>query len=121
MPTRLADLLTAFFSHPIVGLCIGSLLRVFVPYFRSGLEQVAEEGNFDHWPGFDWRYLALVLLPLLEYGVVFLTVDGLWSTALTWGTIYAIQLGWSGSDIGKEVIQVGAALVNVTRSRNQKK
>ena len=101
----------------ILGILFGAVLRVIVPYVRSGLQIVAKTGSFAEWPIFDWRYLALVLLPVLEYGVAFLTIEGLWSAALTWGMIYAVQLGWSGSDIGKEIVQIGAAVSDITRKR----
>lgn len=99
----------------ILGLFIGAMLRVVVPYVRSGLQEVAQLGNFSHWPEFDWRYLAMVLLPVLEYGIAFVTIEGLWNTAITWGMIYAIQLGWSGSDIGKEIVQIGTAINQIVR------
>jgi len=92
---------------------IGVLLRVLIPYAREGLEVVAESGTFALWPRFDFRYLAMALIPVLEYGVAFLTIENLWQISLGWGMIYAIALGWSGTDIGKEVIQVGAALTRI--------
>ena len=99
----------------ILGILIGALLRVLVPYVRSGLQEVANSGNFTQWPVFDYRYLALVLLPILEYGIAFVTIEGLWTSALSWGMIYAIQLGWSGSDIGKEIVQIGSAVSKIAQ------
>ena len=92
---------------------VGVLLRILVPYAREGLETVVRLGTFASWPRFDYRYLAMVLLPVLEYGVAFLTIENLWQLSLGWGMIYAIALGWSGIDIGKEVIQAGTALVKI--------
>jgi len=101
----------------LIGLVVGVILRVIVPYLREGLQEVAETGNFVHWPGFDYRYLAMVLLPLLEYGVAFLTVEGLWQTALSWSFIPAVAMGWAGTDIGKEAVQVVAAGYRVVTGR----
>lgn len=100
---------------------IGVLLRVLVPYVREGLGAVASSGTFSAWPRFDFRYLAMVLLPILEYGVAFLTIENLWQLSLGWGMIYAIALGWSGVDIGKEVIQAGAALIRIANGTRAKR
>lgn len=103
--------------YAILGLLLGAALRVIVPYVRSGLQDVAESGNFSGWPRFDFRYLAMFLLPILEYGVAFITIEGLWQGALSWGLIYAVNLGWSGTDIGKEIFQIGQAIGNFFRNR----
>ena len=95
---------------PFVGLFVGTLLRVFVPYVREGLQAVAQSGTWRAWPVFDWRYLALFLIPLLEFGVAFVTIEGLFRTALAWGFVQAVMLAYSGADFGKELVQTVTAL-----------
>ena len=100
---------------PFVGLAVGVALRVLVPYVRSGLESVAESGAFTSWPIFDWRYLALFLLPLIEFGVAFLTVDGLWQAAFSWGFVPAVAMAYSGADIGRDVVGAVSAAYRIVR------
>jgi len=102
-----------FLRHPLVALLVGVLLNIFVPYLRKGLEEVALTGSFKNWPKFDWRYLAMFLIPVLEYGVAFLTIDGLWQQMLTWAWIYAVSLAYAGTDIGKEVTKLGMAVYTI--------
>ena len=89
---------------PLIGLLLGTVLKILVPYARKGLEAVAESGNFGAWPVFDYRYLAMVLLPIMEFGMAFLITEGLWQSALDWPFIYATMLGYSSTDISKEIV-----------------
>lgn len=91
---------------PLIGLVVGAALRVGVPYVRAGLEDVAKTGNFKSWPVFDWRYLALFLLPILEFGMAFLTIDGLWEAQFSWGFVSAVAMAWAGTDIGRDVVGI---------------
>ena len=100
---------------PLIGLLVGTLLRVIVPYLRTGLERVAETGNFVDWPVFDWRYLSLFLLPIVEFGVAFLTVQGLWSAAFSWGFVPAVALAYAGADIGRDVVGAASAVYRLTK------
>jgi len=102
---------------PFAALVLATAARVLVPYLRAGLEQVAETGSFADWPVFDWRYLALFLLPLIEFGIAFLTVDGLWAAALSWGFVPAFAMAWAGTDIGREMAGVVSAGYKLARSR----
>lgn len=88
-----------------------------IPYLRAAFATVAESGNFNAWPRFDWRYLALFVLPLIEYAVAFLTIPGLWEATLTWEFIPAVALGWAGTGIGKELLQTGAAVYSIVDQR----
>ena len=99
----------------IGGLLLGVALKVLVPYLRAGLEDVAETGSFKMWPVFDWRYLAMFLLPVLEFGVAFLITPGLWAIVASWSFITACAFGYSGSDLGKEAIKAGAAVLKLSR------
>jgi len=99
----------------VLGLLIGTLLKVFVPYARAVLEHIAETGIFEIYPKFDWRYLAMVILPIMEFGVAFLTVQGLWEAAMGWPLIMSISLAYSGTDIGKEFAKGASALYKMTR------
>lgn len=102
---------------PIGGLLVGTLLLVAIPYLRRAFTTVSETGDFKSWPRFDWRYLAMFVLPVIEYSVAFLTVPGLWEAALTWELIPAIALGWAGTGIGKELIQTGTAVYKIVDQR----
>lgn len=99
----------------VLGLLVGTLLKVFVPYVRAVLENIAKTGKFVISPAFDWRYLAMILLPLMEFGVAFLTVQGLWEAAQGWPLIMSISLAYSGTDLGKEFAKGASALYNITR------
>ena len=100
---------------PFVGLLLGVVLRVLVPYVRSGLEKVAESGSFNSWPVFDYRYLALVLLPLLEFAIAFLTVPGLWRAAFGWEFIPSVAMAYVGYDISKEIVQTISAGIRIAQ------
>lgn len=102
---------------PVGGLLLGTVLLVVVPYLRRAFTTVAETGDLKSWPKPDWRYLALFMLPVIEYGVVFLTVPGLWEAALTWEFIPAVALGWAGTGIGKELLQTGNAVYRIIEQR----
>ena len=102
---------------PFLALVVGAALRVLIPYLRAGLEQVAESGNFSAWPAFDYRYLALFLLPLLEFGVAFLTVAGLWDAAFSWAFVPTVALAYTGADIGRDVVGAAAAVYKLARPR----
>lgn len=94
----------------LAGLFTGVTLRVVVPYIRAVLEKIAETGKIKPWPlPFNWRYLALFLLPVLEYGVAFLITEGLWETVLSWSFVVATMTAYAGTALGKEVIQIVAA------------
>ena len=64
---------------------------------------------------FDWRYLAQFLLPVLQFGVAFLTIDGMWDAAMAWQLVPAIALAYTGTDIGKEIVKGGMAIVKISR------
>ena len=100
---------------PLAALVLGAAMRVLIPYVRAGLEEVAKTGNFSHWPVFDWRYAALFLLPVLEFGIAFLTVDGLWSAAQAWGFVPAVAMAYAGADIGRDVAGAVSAVYKVAR------
>jgi len=100
---------------PVGGLLLGIVLRVLLPYTREGLQTVSKSGTFRAWPTFDWRYLAMVLLPITEYSVALLTVQGLWATMFTWGFVPAVALSYAGTDIGKEITQAAAAVYGMAR------
>ena len=100
---------------PLYGLVLGVILRVLLPYAREGLQRVSESGTFKSWPVFDWRYLAMVLIPIAEYGLAFLTVQGLWNAMFEWEFVTATALSYAGTDIGKEVIQGAAAVYGIAR------
>ncbi len=96
---------------PFVGLfIIGPGLRVIVPYVRHGLEMVAETGQIADFPRPDWRYLALFLLPALEYGVAFAITEGLVEIVSAWTMTGAILAGYSGASLGNEVVQAAVAM-----------
>jgi len=99
----------------IVGLIVGAVLKVVVPYLRAGLERVAETGTLASWPPFDWRYVAMFLAPILEFSVAFLTVPGLWVASLSWGFIISTAMAYAGTDIAKEVVKGAAAIYRVSR------
>jgi len=99
----------------VLGLLLGVALKVLVPYVRVGLEDVAETGSFAMWPVFDWRYLAMFLLPLLEFGVAFLITPGLFAIVASWAFITAVAFGYSGSDIGKEAAKSIVAVYKIVR------
>lgn len=99
---------------PLVGLFIGTILKVFVPYIRNTLERMADTGELKVMP-FDWRYLAQFLLPVLQFGVAFLTIDGMWETAMGWELIPTIAMAYTGTDIGKEIVKGGMAIVRIAR------
>jgi hypothetical protein len=96
--------------YPIAGLLLGTALRVLVPYVRAGFELVTETGSFADWPTFDWRYLALFAMPVIEFGVAFLTLNGLWNAAQAWEFIPAVSMAYAGADIGREVVGTVAAV-----------
>jgi hypothetical protein len=100
---------------PPVGLLIGIVLRVLIPYARESLQAVAKTGTWKSWYPFDWRYLAMVLIPVMEYGVAFLTVQGLWETMFTWEFVPAVALSYTGTDLGKELVQGAAAIYSMVR------
>ena len=95
---------------PFAALVIGAALRVLIPYVRTGLEQVAESGSFDNWPVFDWRYLALFILPVVGFGVAFLTVDGLWAVAQSWRFVPTLAMAYVGADISRDVLGTASAI-----------
>ena len=97
----------------MIGLFIGTLVMVLLPYFRTALEAVAESGDIKSWIKPDWRYLALFLLPVLEFGVGFLTVEGLWQQAQTWKFVNGALLGYSGTHLGKELVTGGSAIYTI--------
>ena len=102
---------------PLGGLVLGVILRVVVPYLRSGLQAVAEAKTWRVWPAWSWGYGAMVLLPLVEYGVAFLTVPGLWVAMFAWQFIPAVGLGYTSTDLSKELIQGGAAVYRVVEQQ----
>lgn len=102
---------------PLYGLLLGIVLRVVLPYLREGLQTVAQSGTFKAWPVFDWRYLAMVLIPITEYGLAFLTVQGLWQTMFTWGFIPAVAMAYAGTDLGKEIVQGISAAYRIANGR----
>lgn len=104
--------------HPIFALVFGTLLAVVVPYVRVLLQRVAETGSVrDLGMPFDWRYLAMFLTPLLELGVLLLTTQGLWGVATAWTWTYAAMLGYSGSDLAKELTKATRAVGRVIARR----
>lgn len=99
---------------PFLGLfLIGPALQVLVPYIRKGLELVAETGSLSSWPMPNWAYLAMFLFPILEYGVAFLTIEGLPTVVAGWTLVQAILFAYSGTHFGKEIVLGGAALVKL--------
>jgi hypothetical protein len=101
--------------HNLIGLLVGTLLKVFVPYVRTVLEYIASTGRLEIRPKFDWRYLAMVLLPIMEFGVAFLTIPNLWETAMGWEFIVAVGLAYSGTDIGKEISKSASAIYRIVQ------
>lgn len=100
----------------IPGLLIGTALMVFVPYVKTGLQAVAETGNWASFTPFDARYLALFLLPVIGLTVFFLTVPGLWEQAHTWGLVEAISLAYLGVDLSKQVGKAAVAVSTIYRN-----
>ena len=98
-----------------LGLVLGIVLRVLVPYTRESLQAVSKTGSWKSWYPFDWRYLAMALIPILEYGIAFVTVQGLFEAMFTWGFVTATALSYAGTDIGKEVVQSAAAVYEMVR------
>ena len=103
---------------PFLGLFVfGPALQVAVPYFRKVLETVAQTGQIKPWPlPLDWRYLALFLLPPLEYGVAFAITPGLPGVVVGWSLVEAMAFAYTGSHLGKEIAMGGAAVVKMTRN-----
>ena len=87
---------------PLLGLVIGVILSVLVPYGRKVLEHIAKTGKLEIIPKFDWRYLAMFLGPVAEYAIAFLTVDGLWQAVMDWRLIPAIAIAYAGADLAKQ-------------------
>ena len=107
-------IVVAVVLHPLFALLFGTLLAVMVPYARAVLQRVAEKGSWrELGMPFDWRYLALFLLPLLEGVVAIFTTQGLWGVLSSWTWAYAAMLGYTGGDIAKEITKAGAALQRV--------
>jgi hypothetical protein len=102
---------------PFLGIFVfGPALQVIAPYLRMAFEKIAETGKIKPWPlPLDWRYLAMFLLPPLEYGVAFAITPGLPAVVAKWGIIEAIAFAYAGSHLGKEVVMAGAAVVKMTR------
>lgn len=99
--------------QPFVGLfLIGPAMQVVVPYLRKGLEMVADGKAF---PLPNWGYLALFLMPVLEYGVAFAITEGLPQVVNGWTMVYAIAFAYAGSHFGKEAVMAAAAVVKIAR------
>jgi len=97
------------FPHFLWWLALGTALRVVVPYLRSYLESAAadpEKVGLFVGLDFDWRYLYMFLAPILEFGVAFLTIDGLWQAAWGWQFIPTVMLAYSGTDLARETIRI---------------
>jgi len=92
----------------LLWLALGTALRVVVPYLRSYLESAAADPEGGLFAGlvFDWRYLYMFLAPILEFGVAFLTIDGLWQAAWGWQFIPTVMLAYSGTDLARETIRI---------------
>ena len=101
----------------IPGLLIGTALMVLVPYVKEGLQKVGETGSWKDFTPFDWRYLALFLLPIVSATVGFLTVEGLWEAAHQWGFVQSVSMGYAGVDLAKNVGKVAVALYNIRAKR----
>ena len=99
------------------GLLLGTAMMVLIPYVTAALQLVAETGSFEDFPPFDWRYLALFLIPLVGFGVSFLTIEGLWEAAHEWGFIHSVAIGYAGVHLTKEVVVGGAAIYRYTAQR----
>jgi len=98
----------------LFGLLIGTVLQVIAPWVRHSLEAVAKSGKWEDRLPFDWRYLALFLLPVFEFGVAFVTVEGLWAQAQTWTLVGGSLLAYSGTHLGKELVQGASAVYQIT-------
>jgi len=103
----------------IPGLLLGTAMMVLVPYITAGLQTVAETGSFEDFPPFDWRYLALFLIPLVGFGISFLTIEGLWEAAHEWGFIHSVAIGYAGVHLTKEVVVGGAAIYRYTAQQRR--
>jgi hypothetical protein len=102
-------------SHPVFALVVGTFLAVVVPYARAVLDAAAERGTFEGLDmPFDWRYLAMFLTPLAEMAIVLITTQGMWVIVSGWGWTYAAMLGYSGSDIVKEMAKAGRAIRKIS-------
>jgi len=103
----------------IPGLFIGTALMVLVPYLKESLQGVAETGDWRNFLIFDWRYLALFLLPILGFGVGFLTVEGLWEAAHQWGFVQSVGMAYTGVDLVKEVGKASVAAYAILTQRRR--
>ena len=104
----------------LFGLLIGTILQVISPWIRASLEAVAESGKWESRLPFDWRYMALFLLPVFEFGVAFVTVEGLWAQAQAWTFVGGSLLAYSGTHLGKELIKGAAAVYKIVGQASAK-
>jgi hypothetical protein len=105
----------------IPGLLLGTALMVLIPYLKEGLQSVADTGAWSAFLPFDWRYLALFLLPAIGFSVAFLTIEGLWETAHQWGFVQTVSMGYTGVNLVKEVGKASIALYQIANAARAKR
>jgi len=100
---------------PFLGLLVGAALRTLLPYIATSLETVAKAESWKAWPPFKPSYLVAFIVAVLAFGVTFVTVPGALQAFVEWQFVASVALAYSGQDISRQIIKVGAVVVDRLR------
>ena len=98
-----------------IGWALGIAVRFIYPYIKVALETVAEANDWSAWPRFEWKYLTLFIIGIIELGIGLLLYDGMIAAVGNWSLFAGFAVGYAGTEMGKIAIDIGIATAKISR------
>ena len=94
----------------VLAIVLGCALRTLLPYVLTGLQKIAESGEWASWPRFEPAYLSAFVLAVMAYALTLITIPGAWGALLAMAFVQVVALAYAGQDLARHVLKAGAAI-----------
>ena len=86
-------------------LCLGCVIRTFLPYVTTWMEKLRDEGVWMVLP-FEPKYLANLVLAVIGYGVTLAIVEGAAEALMAMTPVAIVSMGYAGNSIARAGLKV---------------